>query len=97
MPPEKDREIQRNLKSYAKKFDEQDELLLAAADTELLAKRARKKAEWEAFMASKQDWVKEQEEHAIAVLGSKPEIPAFTLAETDVQQILDVKEDPYVA
>jgi translation initiation factor 3 subunit B len=97
LPEEKEREITRNLKSYAKKYDEQDELLLAAADTELLARRARKRAEWEAFVQSKKEWLAQQEEHVEAVLGHVPQPPAYTLAETDVQQIIDVREDPYVA
>jgi uncharacterized protein with WD repeat len=97
LPAEKERDILRTLKSYAKKYDEQDELLLAAADTELLAKRARKKAEWEEYMAGKAEWLKEAEAHLVEVLGALPEEPKFSLQETDVQQIIDVREEPYVA
>ncbi len=36
LPPEKEAEIARNLKTYSKKYDEEDEALLMQADADVL-------------------------------------------------------------
>eukprot|EP01025_Chloroclados_australasicus_P046582 TRINITY_DN5137_c0_g2_i1.p2 TRINITY_DN5137_c0_g2~~TRINITY_DN5137_c0_g2_i1.p2 ORF type:complete len:174 (-),score=31.19 TRINITY_DN5137_c0_g2_i1:212-709(-) len=97
LPPEKDRNIVKNLKQYAKRFEEQDELLLAAADTELLQLRQKKRREWEAFLASKDGWLQQQTEYIESKVGYKLEEPAFKITEKEVQQVVDVKEEPFTA
>jgi translation initiation factor 3 subunit B len=95
LPAEIERDIQKNLRSYAKLYDEQDEQLLAVADTELMYVRQQKRIEWEAFLASKDAWLQEQLAHMIAKLGHAPVEAKSELAVVDVQQIIDVKEEPY--
>jgi translation initiation factor 3 subunit B len=95
LPADTEREILKNLKVYAKKYDEQDEQLLAAADTEQMRVRAQKRAEWESFVGGKQAWKQEQHDALVKFLGHEPEEPASQLAEVDVQQIIDVREEPF--
>lgn len=96
LPADVERDILKNLKTYAKKYDEQDEQLLAAADTELMKARQQKRMEWEAFLAGKESWRASQHEALAAYLGHEPVEPASELREVDVQQIIEVKEEPYI-
>lgn len=95
LPAETERHIVKSLRTYAKKYDEQDEQLLAAADTEQQAARQQKRADWEAFLASKADWLQQQRAALASFLGHEPEEPASSLQEVAVQQIVDVKEEPF--
>ena len=54
LTPEKEREVAKNLKTYGKKFEEQDEILLQAADVATTQRRARQRLEWETLMQNKQ-------------------------------------------
>ena len=66
LPEEAQREIGRNLKRYAKRYEEEDEALLMAADSEFLAERERMMADWRAWAATRTAWA---EEHAAGVRG----------------------------
>lgn len=96
LPAEKERHIVKNLRTYAKKYDEQDEQLLAAADTEQQAARQQKRADWEAFLAAKEAWRQQQRALLADFLGHEPVEPPSSLQEVAVQQIVDVKEEPFV-
>lgn len=91
---EKQKEISRNLKKYSKRFDEEDEKLLAAVDSEYLAERERLLTEWKKWQESKAAWVREQHEGIKALLGSKWREPEeeYVVEEVEVSAIVDVKE-----
>lgn len=85
------------MRSYAKRFDEQDEQLLVAADSEQMRVRQQKHAEWNAFLEDKHAWRQEEQEQLINHLGHHLLEPVSQLAEADVQQVVDVKEEHYTA
>lgn len=55
------------MKSYAKRYEEDDELLLAAAGSEQLERRAHLRKVWEEWISSKEAWLQCQERHLIQV------------------------------
>lgn len=57
----------KNLKVYAKKYEEDDELLLAAAGSEQLQRRTQLRTQWEEWHQSKSDWIQTQEENCLKV------------------------------
>lgn len=93
---EKQREIAKNLKQYSKRYDEEDEALLAAADSEFHAERSRLVAEWRDWLATKAGWVSEQKEGEKAMWGArwKDSEEEFVVEEVEVTAVVDVKEEP---
>jgi translation initiation factor 3 subunit B len=57
---EEQKKIVKNLKQYSKRYDEEDEALLASADAELLAERSRLAAEWRDWLNSKKEYIERQ-------------------------------------
>jgi translation initiation factor 3 subunit B len=68
---EKQKEISKNLKKYSKRFEEEDEKLLAAVDSELLAEREKMLSEWNSWKESRAEWAEKQKEGIKQLLGSK--------------------------
>lgn len=68
LPAEKERYIVRSLKTYAKKYEEDDELLLAAAGSEQLERRAHLRRVWQDWRSSKQPWLERQADHLVQVI-----------------------------
>lgn len=91
---EKQKEISKNLKKYSKRYEEEDEKLLAAVDSEYLAERERLQEEWNNWKDSKAEWAKQQQEGIKALLGSKWKDPEeeYIVEEVEVSAIVDVKE-----
>lgn len=91
---EKQKEISKNLKKYSKSFEEEDEKLLAAVDSELLAEREKMLNEWNAWKESRQEWAKQQYEGIKQILGSKWVAPEeeYIVQEVEVSAIVDVRE-----
>jgi hypothetical protein len=46
-------------------------------------------------MESKQEWLNRQEEHMLAVLGYVPQEPPSHTEEKQVEQVVEVKEEPF--
>lgn len=67
LPAEKEREIVKNLKTFARKYEADDELLLAAAGSEQLQKRKQLRMDWEEWHATKADWILMQADHCTKV------------------------------
>jgi translation initiation factor 3 subunit B len=87
-------EITKNLKKYSKRFEEEDEKLLAAVDSELLAERERLLTEWNRWKESKVEWAQREMEGIKALLGNKWREPEeeYVIEEVEVSAIVDVKE-----
>lgn len=91
---EKQKEISKNLKKYSKKFEEEDEKLLAAVDSELLAEREKLMSEWNAWRESKKEWVekvKAGEKEILQGLGKWHE-KEYVIQEVTVEAIVGVSE-----
>ncbi|KAI8321826.1 translation initiation factor eIF-3b [Martensiomyces pterosporus] len=92
---EQKREVRKNLKSYAKEFDEQDERKLHAADAELIAQRRRLVSEWETWREQVDALLAKETEEALA---NGYELPAVAdnedlVVEEIVEEVLDEKEE----
>jgi len=96
LSPDRQKEIAKNLKQYSKRYDEEDEALLAAADSEFVQERERLIAEWRDWRAAKAAWVKEQQEGKKALLGGRWKEPTdeFIIEQVEVSAVVDVKEEP---
>jgi translation initiation factor 3 subunit B len=80
---------------YSRRYEEEDEALLAQADTEFLAERAREVAAWRDWLGSKSAWVEEQAAGAIRLLGDRYKGDSeYTVKEVEVTVTLDTKEEP---
>jgi translation initiation factor 3 subunit B len=91
---EKQKEISKNLKKYSKRFEEEDEKLLAAVDSELVAEREKLLSEWNAWKESKKEWVektKEQEKALLVELGKWRE-EDFVIEEVMVEAVVGMTE-----
>ncbi|KAJ1906691.1 Translation initiation factor 3 subunit b [Coemansia sp. IMI 209127] len=92
---EQKRDVRRNIKTYAKDFDEQDERKLHAADAELMAHRRRLITEWETWRAQVEEVLATETDQAIAD-GYKPPIVADSedfVVDEIVEEIIDETEE----
>lgn len=92
---EKQKEIAKNLKSYGKRYEEEDEALLAAVDSEAAAERRRIEEAWKEWQKSKERWVKEQIEGAKRLLGTRWKEPEteYRVEEVEVSAVIDIREE----
>lgn len=67
LPAEKEREIVKHLKVFARKYEEDDELLLAAAGSEQLQRRKQLRMQWEDWHNSRGQWIQMQNDHCMKV------------------------------
>jgi len=97
LPPEKEAEIVKNLKTYSKKYDEEDEALLMQADADVLQERQKMMDEWNAWVARNEEYVEKMREFFKEKYGELAEEPEYTMETVTVEQVLDVREEPYNA
>ncbi|KAL4518998.1 hypothetical protein Ndes2526A_g00106 [Nannochloris sp. 'desiccata'] len=90
------KELAKNLKQYSKRYEEEDEKLLAAADSEFLAERERMVNAWREWRAAKDAWVAEQQKGTAALFGSKWKDPEseYRVEKVEVTAVVDIKEEP---
>jgi translation initiation factor 3 subunit B len=88
--------VAKNLRQYSKRYDEEDEAVMAAADSEFLAERARVMAEWRDWRAGREAWAAEQAAFAREALGARwrPDEEQFTLREVEVSAVVEAREEP---
>lgn len=95
---EKQRDIVKNLRRYSKRYEEEDEALLAQADTEFLAERGRQLAEWRQWVEARREQAEERLRFAREQLGERHRAhEEFTVQQVEVSVVLDVKEEPHAA
>lgn len=91
---EKQREIVKNLRKYSKRYEEEDEALLAQADTEFLAERERQLSEWRQWVEARQAAAQAAQAFAREQLGERLRAhEEFAVTEVEVSVVLDVKEE----
>jgi hypothetical protein len=67
------------------------------ADADVLQERQRMADEWKAWAESRRPYAEAEAAFLKAALGPLAEEPEFTLKAVSVEQILDIKEEPYNA
>mmetsp|Transcript_40368 Transcript_40368/g.89637 ORF Transcript_40368/g.89637 Transcript_40368/m.89637 type:complete len:721 (+) Transcript_40368:71-2233(+) len=97
LPPEKEQEIQKNLKQYSKRYDEEDEALLMQADADVLQERQKLHDEWSRWVESKREFVALADGFRKKMYGDRWEEKEFTMQRATVEQVLESKEEPYIA
>jgi translation initiation factor 3 subunit B len=97
LPPEKDAEIVKNLKQYSKRYDEEDEALVMQADQDVIQERQRLMDEFNAWFNAKKNSVSKVADFRAQVYGPRYAEREFTVQSAFVEQILEVKEEPYNA
>ncbi|KAJ2149613.1 Translation initiation factor 3 subunit b, partial [Coemansia sp. RSA 353] len=92
---EQKRTIRKDLKSYSRAFDEQDERRLHAADAELMSQRRRLVSEWETWRTQVAELLAAETDKALAD-GYKLPIAADNedfVVEEIVEEIIEEKEE----
>ena len=97
LPAEKEAEIRANLKTYSKRYDEEDEALLQQADADVLQERARLADEWKAWAAAAAAYVQQREAFRLKMYGPKAAEGEYTMQKVTVEHTVDVKEEIYAA
>lgn len=94
---EKEAEIVKNLKAYSKKYDEEDEQLLLQADADVLQERQRMLDEWTSYTTRRAEYVQLVDGFRRTMYGERFAEGAFKMETTTVEQVVDIKEEPYKA
>ena len=89
------KELSKNLKQYSKRYEEEDEALLAAADSEFLAKRDQMAAAWRDWRSGKDGWVEEMRGKVAALYGGRWKDPEseYHVEKVMVTAVVDVREE----
>lgn len=95
LPPEKEADIVKRLKEYSKRYEEEDEALLMQADADVVRERQRFVSEWNSYVASRKAAAEKAAQYKKQVYGDKYAEQPFTMESVTVEQVLDVKEEPY--
>lgn len=92
---EKQKEIQRNLKRYSKRYDEEDERLLLSADAEFLAEREREMNNWREWLESRKEWIEQERKDVEALLGPEKlaRMNDYEVVKAEVSVVVDTKEE----
>lgn len=92
---EKEEEIKKNLKEYSRRYDEEDEQLLLQADADVLQERQKQQEDWDAAAAARADYVAAARSFYETMFGERAKEREFTMTTVTVEQVLDIKEEPY--
>uniref|UniRef100_A0A383V8L2 Eukaryotic translation initiation factor 3 subunit B n=2 Tax=Tetradesmus obliquus TaxID=3088 RepID=A0A383V8L2_TETOB len=95
LPREKEEEIRKGLKEYSRRYDEEDEALLLQADADVLQERAKQQQEWDAAAAARQEYAAQLRAFYEATYGEAAKEKEYSMTTVVVEQLLDVREEPY--
>ncbi|KAJ2509791.1 Translation initiation factor 3 subunit b [Coemansia sp. RSA 1939] len=90
------RDVRKNLKAYAKDFDDQDERRLHAADAELMAHRRRLISEWDTWRSQVEALLASETDDAVAAGYTLPAAAADSedfVVDEIVEEIIEEKEE----
>lgn len=97
LPEEQKDQIWRNLKKYAKRFEEEDEQLKAQADTSALSEKQRQFDEWCQLQRQWRAWL-ESDEYKRELNRITAHLPPLEEPEEErsmeVEEVLEIKEEP---
>eukprot|EP01024_Parvocaulis_polyphysoides_P006814 TRINITY_DN1195_c0_g2_i5.p1 TRINITY_DN1195_c0_g2~~TRINITY_DN1195_c0_g2_i5.p1 ORF type:complete len:491 (-),score=73.13 TRINITY_DN1195_c0_g2_i5:319-1653(-) len=97
LTPEQEKEVQKSLKSYSRKFEEDDKAQAASASSEVLKKRQALENIWREWYDTKQEWIIENEERISKILGPAADIGECVTEMVEVEQEQNTKEEVYQA
>lgn len=81
---------------YSKKYDAEDEVLLMAADSEIMETRNRQINAWKSWKDTNADNAKEHFAFMLAMYGAESYKEAeFEMQTVELKQIVDIKEENY--
>jgi translation initiation factor 3 subunit B len=95
MPAEKEAEVVKNLKSYTKRYDEEDEQMLQQADQDVLLERKQLLVDWETWVEGKQVYVDKLQSFKLEMYGDMYKEKPYGMERVTVEQVLDVREEPF--
>lgn len=95
LPPEKEQEVAKNLKSYSKRYEEEDDRLIEQADADVLSERKAQLDEFQRFRESKREFVAMLEGFKKQMFGAKWDEKASKMEKVVVEQVVESKEEPY--
>jgi hypothetical protein len=81
----------------ARRYDEEDEALLLQADADVLQERQKQQEEWDAAAAARAGCVAQVRAFFEATYGERAAEREFSMTTVTVEQVLDVREEPYAA
>ena len=93
---DKQKEVLKNLKQFSKRYEEEDEALMATQDSEYLAERQRLVHAWKEWQEAKAAWVADQFQGKVELFGARWKDPAseYHVEQVEVTAVVDVKEEP---
>jgi translation initiation factor 3 subunit B len=80
-----------------RRYDEEDEQLLLQADADVLQDRQKQQEEWEAAAAERAEYIAQARSFYESVYGDRAKECEFTMTTVTVEQVLDIREEPYNA
>lgn len=80
-----------------RRYDEEDEQLLLQADADVLQDRQKQQEEWEAAAAERAEYIAQARSFYESVYGDRAKEREFTMTTVTVEQVLDIREEPYNA
>lgn len=96
VPEERDKEIQKNLKQYSKRYDEEDEQLIMQADADVLQERQKYLDEWQAYVERRRGYAQLLADFKRELIGPQRYAEGeSTIQKVLVEQVIEVKEEPY--
>lgn len=78
-----------------RRYDEEDEQLLLQADADVLQERQKQQEDWDAAAAARADYVAAARSFYETMFGERAKEREFTMTTVTVEQVLDIKEEPY--
>eukprot|EP01025_Chloroclados_australasicus_P055726 TRINITY_DN6817_c0_g2_i3.p1 TRINITY_DN6817_c0_g2~~TRINITY_DN6817_c0_g2_i3.p1 ORF type:complete len:743 (-),score=100.25 TRINITY_DN6817_c0_g2_i3:302-2470(-) len=95
LSPEDEKEVMKNLKSYSRKFEEDDRAQAASASSEVLKKREALDTAWQEWYNTKQDWSQKNQDSVRKILGAAADIGECVTEMVEVEQEINTKEEVY--
>ena len=94
LTPEQEKAIERNLKKYARSYEEEDAALLHEADAEIVAERKAAMEAWRSWRASREEYARWLAAERVKVLGEeRAKEKEFEIAIVEVEEAVDSREE----
>lgn len=86
--------VDRNLKKYAKAYEEEDAALLHEADAEIVAERRAATEAWRSWRASREEYAEWLSAERVKVLGEgRAREGEYEVATVEVEEAVDTREE----
>ena len=93
LPPEEEAKIKKNLKQYAKRFEEEDQKIKSKADTERREAWAKLVQEWNDWAAEKAQWAEANKAELDRLEALTPQEEGdYVFEEVEVEEVVEERE-----